>query len=376
MTHQRRALSERVHGMSKGAAAAGVAAGAALLLAACGSTSDNGASTTSASAPAAASSGGGKRTLRLSTDLVVPGVPYNDQVVGSLPRAVSAATNGDVNIKIYPNNELYRDQGLALAAAQRGQVDLVITNNLKAQPIISAMDGPSLAFVGPTIDDYYKVLQPDTPFFREANREAEAKGLELVPVGASSPGTGGVIFKSSTPTDTLSAVNGQRVRVPGAGLLADELQDLGAQSIVLSTTEVAPALNAGTVSAAIGTASFASGELRGLVHGYLDSGTFQVGPYFIFASKKVWDSLTPEQQQGIARGASTVVDDWLRKVSQEQAAADDQLERDGLWVRRISPAEASSLATRFQSTSWKKFESEDPDAYRALEQTRAQLGLR
>lgn len=351
-------------------ATAAIAVAAAAVVAGCGSSSGN-----SGSAAENASSSGKTYNLRLSTDLVVPGVPYNDQVVGSLPKAVSKASGGKVNIKIYPNNELYKDQGLALAAAQRGQIDFVITNNLHAQSIIPAMDGPSLAFVAPTIDDYYKVLAPDTPFFKEANKEAESKGLEIVPVAASSPGTGGVIFKSDKPVSSLSAISGQKVRVPGAGLLADELKELGAQSIVLSTTEVAPAINAGTVSAAIGTASFAKGELKGIVHGYLDSGTFQVGPYFLFASKKTWDSLSDSARTAISQGASEVVNAWLPKISQQQADADKQLEADGMWVRKLDSQEATQLAAKFQDSVWNRFKAEDPAAYSALEQTRKQLGI-
>jgi TRAP-type C4-dicarboxylate transport system substrate-binding protein len=352
------------------ASASAAAVAVAALAAGCGSSDSGG------TGSAGASAGSGKSyTLRLSTDLVVPGVPYNDQVVGDLPKAVSTATNGKVKIKIYPNNELYKDQGLALAAAQRGQIDMVITNNLHAQPIIPAMDGPSLAFVAPTIDQYYKVLAPDTPFFKEANKEAEAKGLEIIPVSASSPGTGGVIFKGKTPETSLNAIHGQKVRVPGAGLLADELKDLGAQSIVLSTTEVAPAINAGTVSAAVATASFAKGELKGLVHGYLDSGTFQVGPYFMFASKQAWDALSPEAQAGIAKGASQVVDSWLPKIAEQQDAADKQLQSDGLWVNKLPQAEATKLAAQFQGSVWQKFKAQDPEAYNALVQTRKQLGI-
>jgi TRAP-type C4-dicarboxylate transport system substrate-binding protein len=375
MTDFRGDAARRSRTVGRVVTASAVAVAAAALVAACGSDNSSSGSSSSASTGSASQSGGKSYSLRLSTDLVVPGVPYNDQVVGSLPKAVSTASAGKVNIKIYPNNELYKDQGLALAAAQRGQIDLVITNNLHAQPIIPAMDGPSLAFVAPNIDDYYKVLSPDTPFFKEANKEAEAKGLEIVPVAASSPGTGGVIFKSDKPTTSLTAVSGQKVRVPGAGLLADELQQLGAQSIVLSTTEVAPAVNAGTVSAAVGTASFAQGELKGLVHGYLDSGTFQVGPYFIFASKKVWDGLSRDARDAITKGAQQVVDAWLPKISAQQAAADKTLQSNGMWVRQLNSQEATQMAAKFQASVWSKFKSKDPDAYNALQQTRQQLGL-
>jgi TRAP-type C4-dicarboxylate transport system substrate-binding protein len=358
-------------------------AGAAVAIAACGSSSSgssggsggSGATSATNSASGSGGSGGGSSVkLRLSTDLPT-GVPFNDLILNGLPKAVSKSTGGSVQIVNYPNNELYKTQTLALSAAQRGQVDLVVTNNLQAQPIIPAMDGPSLGFIAPTTADYYKLLGPDTPFMKEASAEAATKGLVIVGAGGASPGPGGVIFTSSTPTDTLNSVKGQKVRVPGQGLLADELQSLGAQAVPLSTTEVAPSVSSGTVSAAIGSASFALGELKGLAHGYLDSQTFQFGPYFIFASKTSWNKLSPSQQAGLTKAARGLYSGWLSHISQSQKQADQSLVKAGMWVKSLPAAEQKTLTTQFQKSSWLKFKSEDPKAYAALLATRKQLGF-
>jgi TRAP-type transport system periplasmic protein len=339
-------------------------------VAACGGSS----SATGATASGGSSgSGGGSVKLRLSTDLPT-GVPFNDLILNGLPKAASTDTGGKVSIITYPNNELYKTQTLALSAAQRGQIDLVVTNNLQAQPIIPAMDGASLGFIAPTTAGYYKILGPNTPYMKEANSEAEKKGLVIVASGGASPGPGGVIFTSKTPTDTLTAVKGQKVRVPGQGLLADELQDLGAQAVPLSTTEVAPSISSGTVSAAIGTASFITGELKGLVHGYLDSGTFQFGPYFLFASKTSWDKLSAAEQAGVTKAARGLVTSWLSHVTASQQEADNTLVKAGLWVKKLPTSEQTTLSAQFQKGVWLKFKSEDPQAYAALIATRKQLG--
>jgi TRAP-type C4-dicarboxylate transport system substrate-binding protein len=241
--------------------------------------------------------------------------------------------------------------------------------------VIPAMGAPGLAFLASNIADYYKIFAPNTPFYNEANTEAAKAGLEILPVSASSPGTGGVIFKTKTPVDSLLSLKGQKVRVPGGGAIATELSELGAQPITLTTTETAPAIQAGTVNAAMGTASFAAGALKGLVGGYLDSGTFQVGPYFIFASKKTWDSLPAADQQGLASAAQTLVSSWLVKISAEQASAEAGLKSSGLWVDTISASEATTLAAKFQSSAWPSFQKTDPAAYAALMATRTQLGI-
>jgi TRAP-type C4-dicarboxylate transport system substrate-binding protein len=148
--------------------------------------------------------------------------------------------------------------------------------------------------------------------------------------------------------------------------VGNEIQALGGQTVNLSTTQVAVAMQSGTVSAALASAAFASSTLKGIIHGYLDAGTFQYGPYFMFVNLKSWQALGTKLQNEVIAAVSGPINNYLTTIDQQQEVSDQTLASQGDWVVKATPAQVTQFAQQLQPTALAGFKTEDPASYAAL----------
>jgi TRAP-type C4-dicarboxylate transport system substrate-binding protein len=310
---------------------------------------------------------------KLSSDLTT-GVPFNDLELSAVGKGISTATGGKVTVTEYPANTLYTTQTLAISALEHGQIQAVVTQALQVNSLIKAFDGTQIAYVAPDSIDYFKIVAPGTPWFTEAQAEAAKLGIEMVPVNGASPGEAGFGFTSKTPVTSLSSLNGLKVRVSGAGIVSDELTKLGAQTVNLSTTEAAAGLESNTVSAALGSAAFSAGALKGVIHGFYDPGSFQYGPYFMFVNMNSWKAIGAANQNAIIKSVNATIGNYVTdSITAQQQAADALLKSQGNWVTTASAAEVARFAKELQPYALGIFQGEDQASYQALIQTMKQL---
>lgn len=340
----------------------------AIALAACSSSSNGSSNSNSTSAAAS------NVVWKLSSDLPT-GVPFNDLYLKAAGTGISSATNGKVKVTEYPANELYSTQTLAVSALETGQVQVVVTQALDVVSLMKAFDGTQVAYLAPTSADYFKIFAPGTAWFKEASTEAAKLGIELVPIVGASPGEAGFGFTSTTPSTSLASLSGLKVRVAGAGIVTDELQKLGAHTVDLSTTEAASGLEDNTVSAALASAAFAAGTLKGVIHGFYDPGTFQYGPYFMFVNMKAWNAIGTASQNAITSELNSQIGNYVTNIASEQATARQTLTSEGLWVNTATAAQVGQFGKELQPFALSVFQKEDPASYQALVQTVKQLNF-
>jgi TRAP-type C4-dicarboxylate transport system substrate-binding protein len=301
----------------------------------------------------------------LSSDLTT-GVLFNDTYLSAAGQGVETATNNQVQVTEYPANTLYSSQTLAFTALEQDQIQAVVTQALNVNSLIPAMDGTQIAYIAPTSPQYFQIFAPGTAWFTEAAAECAKVGVTLVPVAAGSPGEAGFGSTSTTPFTSLGSLSGLKVRVPGAGIVADELNTLGANTVPLSTTAVATALQSGTVSAALGSAAFMASTVKGIIHGFLDPGTFQYGPYFMFVNTKAWDAIGTKDQNAIIAGVDGPINSYLANINVQQQVNDETLASQGDWIVKATPAQVTQYAQLLQPSALATFKTEDPASYAAL----------
>jgi TRAP-type C4-dicarboxylate transport system substrate-binding protein len=305
------------------------------------------------------------QSWKLSSDLT-SGVIFNDTYLTAAGQGVETATNNQVQVTEYPANTLYSSQTLAFTALEQDQIQAVVTQALDVNSLIKAFDGTQIAYIAPTSPQYFQIYAPGTAWFTEAAAECAKVGVELVPVAAGSPGEAGFGTTSTTPYTSLGSLKGVATRVPGAGIAADELNTLGAQTVPLSTTEVATALQSGTVTAALGSAAFMASTVKGIIHGFLDPGTFQYGPYFMFVNMKAWDAIGTKDQNAIISGVDGPINTYLKTINLQQQVSDETLSSQGDWIVKATPAQVTQFAQQLQPTALATFKAEDLASYNAL----------
>lgn len=310
----------------------------------------------------------------LSSDLTA-GVFFNDTYLNAAGPGIGTATNNQVQVTEYPANTLYSSQTLAFTALEQDQIQAVVTQALNVNSLVPAFDGTQIAYIAPTSPQYFQIYAPGTAWFTEAQAECNKLGVELVPVTAGSPGEAGFGTTATTPFASLGSLSGLKVRVPGAGIAADEINTLGATTVPLSTTAVATALQSGTVTAALGSAAFMASTVKGIIHGFYDPGTFQYGPYFMFVNLKAWDAIGTKDQNAIIAGVDGPINAYLAGINNQQQVNDETLVSQGDWVAKATAAQVTQYAQLLQPAALSVFKAEDLASYNALIATVKSLGI-
>lgn len=347
-----------------------------LFAAACGSSNTgNSSGGSAATTSAGGGSSSGTYTLRISAGIAPGASAFNDAALDAISTGIEKATGGKVTVKLYPNNELYSNQTLALSAAAAGQVDAVFADGADASPIIKSEDASSLPYVGTTVAQDIKIFSPGSAFFAQEQKEATPHGLTILPVPGTTPGEVGFAFKASG-AQTLSSVSGQKVRIAGPGIPNAIIQTLGGSAVQLSTTEEASGLSAGTVSVLSQISpSVASTALKGIVHAYLDPGTMLVSDYSLFFNTASWNKLPDNIQREITSSITAALNKYNASIDANQSAALNTLRGQGVTVTTLNSAGTQKYRSMLEPKIWPSYKKEDPAAYAALLKEQQGLGI-
>ncbi len=200
-----------------------------------------------------------KFTAKLSLD-VQKGNP-KEVAAEMFADAVRQRTNGDVDIKIYPNSLLGGEadaaQGIRLGSIQMG----IITSSVLASwvPQVQVLDLPFL------VTSDAQAAAVDAPLTKQLNGSFEEQGFHLL--GFSINGARNLM--STFPIDNPADVKGKKMRVIQSPLFISVWKAVGANPVPISAPEIYNALQTGVVDYFDNTAS-----------NYLTFKFYEVAPYY------------------------------------------------------------------------------------------------
>lgn len=235
-----------------------------------------------------------KQVLRLGHELP-ENHPYH---LGALEFAklVSEKTNGEIEIKIYPNATIGKQKEMAQAVSM-GQLDF----SEAWQGVLEAFDKNIGSITMPyqyrDWEHVWEVL--DGPIGEEVFKGVEAKGIKVISVFFN----GTYSFVSSVPIRTPEDVKGIKLRTQPSNVFIEFGEMLGAVVSPLAFSEVYNALQLGTVDA----------EIQGPINVYKSKHyeaadwTCETKMFFLLEplmmSMKTWNKLNDSQQQIILESA-------------------------------------------------------------------------
>lgn len=200
-----------------------------------------------------------KFTAKLSLD-VQKGNP-KEVAAEDFAKAVRERTNGNVNIKIYPNSllggEAEAAQGIRLGSIQMG----VITSSVLASwiPQVQVLDLPFLV----TSDAQAAAISG--PLTKKLQGKFEAQGFHLLGFSVN----GGRNLMSTFPITKPADVKGKKMRVIQSPLFVATWKAVGANPVPIPAPEIYNALQTGVVDYFDNTAS-----------NYLTFKFYEVAPYY------------------------------------------------------------------------------------------------
>ena len=184
-------------------------------------------------------------TLRLAT-WGSPNAPQVADFVSEFQQLVAKGSHGRINVQSFPAGSLV-DERAVPSAIQSRVVDIALTLLGSWASIVPTAGALNTVFFSPTGKDFQRIIGPGTPLFGAFDADMSRHGVRLLAALYNGP----VVVVSNSPMGTPAAFQGRTVRVFDR-LTAQIVQTLGGAPSTIGVADVYPALQRGTVQAAIG----------------------------------------------------------------------------------------------------------------------------
>jgi TRAP-type transport system periplasmic protein len=184
-------------------------------------------------------------TLRLST-WGAPTAPQVTEFVAAFKTDVEKSSNGRIVVQYFPAGTLVNERNVP-SAIQSGVVDISLTTIGSWSSIVPTAGALNTIFFRPTAESFTRIIGPSTPLFRALDNDMSKHSTRLLAVLYNGP----VVVVSRFPLRTAEDFKGKTVRVFDR-LTAEIVQTLHGAPSTIEVADVYPALQRGTVQAAIG----------------------------------------------------------------------------------------------------------------------------
>ncbi len=257
--------------------------------------------------------------------------------ISKMTECVTAKSGGKMKITPFWDNQLGNDS-TATQSVRTGTVDMVVPSTA---PLVSMV--PELGVL-------------DLPFLFGSEAEADAvlDGKAGQWFTAKMPAVGLINlaywengFRNATnnrrPITKMEDFSGLKMRVMQNPVYIDTFKELGANAVPMAFSEVYSALETKTVDGQENPFALIENMKFYEVQKYLSLTRHSYAPLMMLFSKKVWDGLSPQEQQAL-QACAVEGRDVQRKVAREKSNTSlEGLKAKGMTVNEITPAEMARI---------------------------------
>lgn len=265
--------------------------------------------------------------------------------VKKIGEIVSQKTGGKYNVKVFGNSALGSEKD-TVEQVKIGALDMVRVNTAAFHGIVPESMIPSFPFIFRDINHFRKVVNgPIGDEILAAFEKAGFVGLVMWESGARS-------IYAKKPVRNLADVKGMKIRVQPSDLWVSLVQAMGANPTPIPMAEVYTALKTGLVDAAENNyPSYETAKHYEAAPVYSET-QHVMAPEVLVFSKKVWDTLSKEEQKVIRDAAKETVpyyiDLWTKK---EQASKEATIKAGAQYINDVNKAEFVNV----MKPVWDKF---------------------
>jgi tripartite ATP-independent transporter DctP family solute receptor len=259
-----------------------------------------------------------------SSDVHPMGYPTTD-AIEYMGQLLNDWTGGRLNVKIFHSMQLGGEKE-ALEQCQLGALEMTRVSVGVVGPIVEEFNAFNLPYFFRSLDHMHKVV--DGEIGTELLNKLEAGGL--IGLGYMDAGSRS-FYNKVKPVRTMDDLKGLKIRVMQNPIFIEMVNSLGGNGLPIAFNELYTAMQTGVVDGAENNPpSYESGKHYEVAGYYSLTEHLMVPEIFVF-SKKVWDTLS-EEQQSLIREASVIATQKERELWQamEQKAMG---ELEGLGVK-------------------------------------------
>jgi len=285
------------------------------------------------------------RTFR-SAEVHAKDFPTN-QAVMHMSEDLSKATGGKDSIKIFADSSLGSEKD-TVEQVKIGALDMVRVSSASFHGIVPESVIPSLPFLFRDIEHFRKTMYgPQGDKILAAFDKAGFIGLALYESGARS-------VYAKKPIKSLADMKGLKIRVQPSDLMVSLVSAMGASPTPMPFAEVYTGLKTGLLDAAENNYP-SYDEAKHYESAPVFSETMHVmTPEVLVFSKKVWDTLTKEEQAAIRKAAKDSVPFYVKLWEPKEKDAQAAVIKGGAKV--VPAAEIDRKAfVEAEKPVWDKF---------------------
>lgn len=261
---------------------------------------------------------------------------------------ISKDTGGKDSLKVFGNSALGSEND-TIDQVRIGAIDMVRANAAAFNDIVPESMIPSLPFLFRDVDHFRKVMYG--PVGQKILDAFAAKGMVALTFYES--GARSVYSKKAihSPAD----MKGVKVRVQPSDLMVDEIKAMGGTPTPMPFSEVYTGLKTGLVDAA-----------ENNIPSYVETKHYEVAPVFsetqhsmtpevVVFSKKIWDTLTPQEQQAVRKAAADSVPYYQKLWVAKEADGVQTVKKAGVTIVPAAQIDRAAFVKAMQPV-WTKYE--------------------
>ena len=260
-----------------------------------------------------------------SSDVHPMGYPTTD-AIEYMGQLLNDWTSGRMSIKIFHSMQLGGEKE-ALEQVQLGALEMTRVSVGVVGPIVDEFNAFNLPYFFRSVEHMHKVV--DGEIGTELLNKLEAGGL--IGLGYMDAGSRS-FYNNVRPISSIDDLQGLKVRVMQNPIFIDMANAMGANGLPIAFNELYTAMQTGVVDGAENNPpSYESGKHYEVAQYYTLTEHLMVPEIFVF-SKKVWDTLSPLDQQLIRKASALAVEKERELWAAREQVSLDKLKEQGIEV--------------------------------------------
>ena len=261
---------------------------------------------------------------------------------------ISKATGGKDTVKVFGNSALGSEND-TIDQVRIGALDMVRANGAAFNDIVPESMIPSLPFLFRDIDHFRKVMYgPEGQKILDAFAAKGMIALTFYESGARS-------IYAKKPVRSPADMKGLKVRVQASDLMVDEIKAMGGTPTPMPFAEVYTGLKTGLVDAAENNIPSYEETKHYEVATVFSETDHAMTPEVLVFSKKIWDTLTPQEQATIKKAAADSVPYYEKLWTARENDAAAVVTKDGAKIIPASQIDRAAFVKAMQPV-WTKYE--------------------
>jgi tripartite ATP-independent transporter DctP family solute receptor len=285
------------------------------------------------------------------------------EAVKSMGEKLAKATNGRITIQIYPSMQLGGEKE-AIEQAQVGALAMARVSVGPLGPVVDELNVFALPFVFRNVDHMHKVV--DGPIGQELldkitnNPKVGLVGLCWMDGGARN------FYNSKHPIHSVKDLEGLKIRTMGNPIFVQMVNSMGGNGIAMGYDQLINAMQTGVVDGAENNyPSYANGQHYRYAKYYAVS-EHLILPEILIFSKKIWETLSPEDQALIRKYAREAQMEQRGLWAKMEQKSLDQMKKEGVQITTFDPAQKKAFQDAVKPV-WDKYGAKYSDMIKRIE---------